>query len=130
MLFLTSQVYGQLISFDAKYKISCVKHYESWSSWAEPMKVETSIIINGEQIVITNKNRSYEFFYLHGKVGRDTGINTEDNDTYESITHLATDMKGDSLYVTIYNYDSGEHALAIILSKAEYVYFTKKPPKE
>jgi hypothetical protein len=132
MLFLTSQLYGQIITFNAKYKICSVKRGNEWDKWSLPVKIDASVMMNGEQIVITDNTRSYfyEFFYLHNKLGQDHGINTKNNDTYECNTYLATDRKCDSLMITIYKYDSGEHALAIILSKAEYVYFTKTPPKE
>ena len=127
MLFLASQVYGQTASFKTKYKISCVKQNGEWSSWSDPMKFEASVIIDDEQVVI--KNGTYQFFYLHDYKGRIYGINQESNDPFKSDTYIATDITGDSLHIVIYKYNSGEQALAVILSKAEYVYFTKKPPK-
>jgi hypothetical protein len=132
MLFLTSQMYGQTTRFDAKYKIFCIKEGNKWGKWSDPMKIDASIIINGEQIVISDNNKShyYQFFYLHNHIKQDNGVNTQNNDIYESNTYISTDRKCDSLYITIYNYNSGEHALSIILPKEEYVYFTRKPHKE
>jgi hypothetical protein len=125
ILFLTSQMYGQTTSFDAKYKIFSIKEGNRWGKWSDPMKINVSIIINGEQIVISDNNKSHYYQFK-----QDNGVNTQNNDIYESNTYISTDRKCDSLYITIYKYNSGKHALSITLPKEEYAYFTRKPHKK
>ena len=126
MLFLTLQMsYGQMTTIDTKYVISTTKTDSIWSKWSRPLLKDVSFIIDKNEIVMNYKNK-HEKFYSHGHKGRVHQIDTQNNDTCTVDYYICTNDKSEPLQIGIYEYNSGERAIALIYPHIEYVYSTRK----
>ena len=125
MLFLASQVYGQMTTIDTKYVISTTKTDSIWCKWSRPLSKNITFIINKDEITMIYKDIR-EKFYSRKYKGRTHQMDTQYNDPCIIDYYDCINDKGELLEIGIYDYNSGERAIALIYPHIEYVYSTRK----
>jgi len=126
ILFLTLQMsYGQMTTIDTKYVISTTKTDSIWCKWSRPSLKNVTFVISKDEMLFIYKD-THENFYSHEYKGRVRQIDTQYNDACTIDYYICTNGKGESLQIGMYEYNSGERAIALIYPHIEYVYSTRK----